>query len=92
MKYIVFKNKYSYLPVLFPDHITHSEVTIVGAVPVSAGFCHFLNGGVIIVDHSRSSESLGLKPNNRDAPLLNRVLGEAGTNDFLISNVDYEDN
>ena len=34
----MFRQNDVYMPVIFPDHVTHSTVVIKHAIPVSAGF------------------------------------------------------
>jgi len=57
MKYVVFKQFDFYWPVVFPDHITHSDVKIPGMTPASAGFVDSRSIRVY-----GKSESLNLEP------------------------------
>lgn len=86
MKYVIFKRKSLLLPVIIPEHCTHSEVKIEGFTPIYAGFCS-VRSGIVEVDLEHGSESLGLKPGIRDAVLLTGLLCEL-TGSFYL---DYDD-
>ena len=73
MKYVIFKRKSLLLPVIIPEHCTHSEVKIEGFTPINAGFCSVCSG-IVEVDLKHGYESLGLKPGIRDAVLLTGLL------------------
>lgn len=82
MKYVIFKHKTVYMPILFPDHVTHSTIKIEGAEPVSAGFINTTTGEVFGL-----SESLKLEPNEEiDAELCLRVLSNYGVYAFMDMN------
>lgn len=75
MKYIIFRDNISGVvqPVFFAEHTTHSDVTIKGATPVSAGFYRIDQGQIICY---LDSVSLNLTPKPGDneyimAALLN---------------------
>lgn len=84
MKYVVFEQERTGLkmPVLFPDHITHSSVKIEGVKAISAGFC-LIGGNEIITILSNKSDSLNLGPAQDDKGLLIATLCNAGTYAFL---------
>lgn len=56
------------MPIMFPGHITHSQITIADAEPVSAGFFHIKDKEIVIQDGT--SESLKLGPNKEQDKLL----------------------
>ena len=71
------------MPVIIPDHVTHSSVNIKEARPDSAGF---FSASVFcsVTILPMGSESLKLEPNfERDAKLLENVLLNSGTNAFI---------
>lgn len=83
MKYIIFENKNKLkMPVIFPDHITHNQVRIEGAEPVSAGYCGFEVDGEVVVSSSPST-SLNLSPKKEDAELLTKAVLSYGTYVFM---------
>lgn len=86
MKYIIFKDEKTGLvqPVIFGEHTTHSQITIEGAKPISAGFFHLSSEGGLSI--TGDSESLGLKPDDKDGVYLSMMLCGAGTSFFI----DYE--
>lgn len=63
MKYVIFKQKQLLMPVIIPEHVTHSQIKIVGAKPISAGFFENESG---IVNTFGKSESLNLKSKPED--------------------------
>lgn len=82
MKYVIFKHKTGCLmPVITPQHVTHSSISIEDAIPVSAGFFthSFVEGAFV---HGES-ESLKLRPLLGDAELLNAVFNNSGMYAFL---------
>lgn len=81
MKYVVFKYANLFMPVIIPEHVTHSQIKIEDAKPISAGFFHFKSG--LLVVSGIGSESLKLKPHARDKSLLESVFAESGTNSFI---------
>lgn len=81
MKYVIFEQKDLLMPVIVPDHITHSQVKIEGATPVSAGFLAIKNGKVTEV--YGKSESMKLSPMTRDKDLLEKALKDMGTMYFF---------
>ena len=77
MKYVIFQRGDVILPVIFPDHVTHSEVKVgAPARPVAAGFCYLNEKGLEI--SPAPSESLGLGPSPRDGELVAAVLMNSG--------------
>lgn len=81
MKYVIFKYRQLLMPVIIPQHVTHSQVKIDDAFPVSAGFFKINRIGLCQV--YGESESLKLKPAEGDEDLLNAVLNDSGTSAFL---------
>jgi len=79
MKYVIFKQK-QLLPVIIPEHVTHSQIKIVGAKPISAGFFENESG---IVNTFGKSESLNLKSKPEDARIIESTLYNAPTSSFL---------
>lgn len=84
MKYVVFEQESTGLkmPVIFPDHVTHSQVKIEGVKPVSAGFC-LVGTDELVTVLPDESESLQLGPVPGDRELLISVLCNAGVYAFL---------
>lgn len=97
MKYVIFKRKLMFIPVIVPEHYTHAEVKIEGYEPVSGGFCNIGTSGFVEVDLNSESKSLGLKPGIRDAVLLTALLYSATASFYLdyeelyLTEVKYED-
>jgi hypothetical protein len=70
------------MPVIFPEHVTHSQVRIVGAKAVSAGFVAVRNGQCIAYG---ASESLNLEADVvRDSSLLKHVILNSTPSFFLV--------
>jgi len=84
MKYVVFEQEGTGLkmPVLFPDHVTHSMVNIEGMKIVSAGFC-LISGDEIVTIPSDISDSLNIGPAKGDKELIVATLCNAGVYAFL---------
>lgn len=84
MKYIIFEqvNTGLKMPVIFPDHITHSSVIIEGAQPVSAGFCQIEVKNIIGI-LPQISESLNIGPHPGDRELLISLLRNEGMYAFI---------
>jgi hypothetical protein len=81
MKYVVFKHKSGiFMPVIIPQHVTHSMVKIEDAEPVSAGFFRMDGKNAIV---SGTSESLKLGPSLDDEQLLRDTLNNSGMYAFL---------
>ena len=80
MKYVVFKTGNTFLPVIFPEHIAHSQVKCEDAVAVSAGFLSMTTG---LVEMGRKSISLQLMPAPIDQALVAKALMDLGTASFL---------
>lgn len=80
MKYIIFKQNDLVMPVVFPDHITHSQIKIENAKPISAGFLNFESGLPIAYGES---ESLNLRSSPMDSMVLTRLILNMGTAYFL---------
>lgn len=71
------------MPVIFPEHVTHSQIKLKGAKPISAGFFK-LRGLTGIPVLYGESVSLKLKPHPNDADLLQMVMSDHDrTSDFL---------
>lgn len=83
MKYVIFKMKAIFIPVIMPEHGTHSCLKIEGAEPVSAGFFHINRMGLVEIDAERGSESLGLYPEPDDISLLMGTLCGAPVSSYL---------
>lgn len=83
MKYVIFENEMKGImePVIFGDHMSHSEVNVEGSRPVSAGYLMIDNDG--IVSTYGNAQSLGLKPVPGDSALLSHVLHGMGAACFL---------
>ena len=75
MKYIIFKDNDILKPIIFPDHINHSEIKLDNAHPVSAGFMS-INSFGLIETHGRS-ESLNLGPMECDEDLLRYAISNS---------------
>jgi len=72
------------MPVIFPEHVTHSTVKIDDCVADSAGFFAIKNG-ITILDEG--SESLKLSPNKeRDEQLIVATLMNMGIYAFVVYN------
>lgn len=85
MKYVIFTHGTLYMPVIFPDHVSHNQVVLRGCKIHSAGFVEVSRFGVIKV-YSRS-ESLGIGPSSVDEKILQDVFLNSGTSAFL----NYDD-
>lgn len=82
MKYVVFRQKNLFIPVIIPECATHCHVRILNAKPVLAGFFTIQNGEVLI--SNLSSESLNLGPGKlRDIKLLTDLLNNSGMYAFV---------
>jgi len=90
MKYIIFKTSGLFHPVMFPEHTTHSTITMpAGAVVDSAGFFTISDSGILV--GSRKSVSLDLHPKmERDRELISAALAGFGTYMFLDHDYEYE--
>ncbi|WP_147382095.1 hypothetical protein [Parabacteroides sp. AF48-14] len=84
MKYVVFEQERTGLkmPVLFPDHVTHSEIKIEGTKVVSAGFCLVGTEEIVTILQERS-DSLNIGPAKGDRELIIAVLCNAGVYAFM---------
>nr|DAV64459.1 MAG TPA: hypothetical protein [Caudoviricetes sp.] len=84
MKYIVFEQDLTGLkmPVVFPDHITHSQIKIEGSRPVSAGFCQVGTEEIVTIEPHKS-DSLNLAPMPGDRELIVAVFCNAGIYAFM---------
>lgn len=84
MKYVIFEdiNTGLKMPIVFPDHITHSILKIDGAKPVSAGFC-LVGTEEIVTIEPRKSDSLNLSPADGDRELIIAVLCNFGIYAFM---------
>lgn len=84
MKYIVFEQESTGLkmPVVFPDHVTHSQISIEGTRPVSAGFC-LVGTEELVTIGTGKSDSLNLAPLAGDRELIVAALCNAGMYAFM---------
>lgn len=89
MKYVIFKRKGMYYPVIMSEQNTHSCVKMEDAEVVSAGFCGFNKRGTLEVDKTRSSESLNIGPGIIDQILLVSTLLNSTASCFI--DYDYFD-
>jgi hypothetical protein len=88
MKYVIFKYNTLFMPIMCPDHVTHSQVKIEDAEPISAGFFEMgMIGPTKVYGHS---ESLDLKPHPRDLDLLQRSFLEMGTAYFIDPEIEKD--
>ena len=81
MKYIIFQENDILKPVIFPDHINHSEIKLDKAIPISAGFLTINEFGMVEV--YGQSESLKLKPKEDDDKILQNVLRNYSTHFYI---------
>lgn len=81
MKYVIFENHSQILPVVFPDHITHSDIKIENAKPVSAGFVDVSYGGFCTVYGKSTSLKLDSRP--VDSSILEDWYRNSGMYAFL---------
>ena len=72
-----------FMPIIFPEHVTHSQIKIEEAEPISAGFVTFSSLGLPKVDMTKGSDSLKLMPHERDEDLLENAMLGMGTNAFM---------
>lgn len=87
MKYVIFQYSTVYMPVIVPAHVTHSQIKLTDAKPVSAGFFKMSPMGNITI--FGKSESLKLEPHARDKKLIELALmGTGNTALFLVDNFD----
>ncbi|MET0465291.1 MAG: hypothetical protein ABW007_19170 [Chitinophagaceae bacterium] len=80
MKYVVFKHDATdqLMPVIFPEHITHADVTIEGALPVSAGFVYVDSRRRVTIPSNIKATSLDLGPKDIDTNLIRDTLNNSG--------------
>ena len=69
------------MPIIFPDHVTHSQVKVTDAIPVSAGFFRVDSFGKVEI--YGTSESLKLGPLKEDDKLIFRVLNNFPISSYL---------
>ena len=81
MKYVIFREKNMLHPVVFADHTTHSQISIEGAVPVSAGFVMQDKAGNIKC--YGKSDSLKLTPGVNAEAIIASWLQNCGIYAFL---------
>lgn len=86
MKYVIFKQKGMYYPVIMSEQNTHACVKMEDAEVVSAGFCSFNKRGILEVDKTHASESLNIGPGLIDQLLLGFTLSDGTASCFL----DYD--
>lgn len=86
MKYVIFKQRGAFIPVIVPDHAVHSMVNIgQEAEAISAGFFKVTSNGQ--VETFGVAESIMLAPHRRDAGLIEAVIRNDGIYSFLITNI-----
>lgn len=85
MKYVIFTHGTLYMPVIFPDHVSHNQVVLKDCKIYSAGFVDISQFGVTKV--YGKSESLGIGPSSEDENILQNVFLNSGTYAFL----NYDD-
>lgn len=85
MKYVIFKKGDMIMPVVFSNHICHSEVNIIEATPVSAGFVNIIN-----YETYGHSESLNLKPHKEDSHYIALSLIGMGSGAFADTFNNYK--
>lgn len=83
MKYVVFKSNKTnmFVPLTFPECVTHADVSLAGFKAVSAGFYYTDEDGTVHVSE-RGSLSLRLWPHKRDARLIEKLLYNHGEFSF----------
>ncbi|QFG53662.1 hypothetical protein [Chryseobacterium sp.] len=85
MKYVIYKRNGLFLPVTFPDHITHSQVKIEweGSLELySAGFFSLNSFGLPVILPG-ISESLNIGPSSSDEDILRRFYLNCETSHFI---------
>ena len=85
MKYVIFTHGSLYMPVIFPDHVSHNQIVLKDCKIHSAGFVDVSRFGVVKV--YTKSESLGIGPSPKDEKILQDVFLNSGTSAFL----NYDD-
>lgn len=88
MKYVIFKSGDLLKPIIFPDHISHCEITCKNSTPISAGFLTINNFGMVKV--YGQSESLNLKPNEDDEKILGNVVRDNPTHFYIVEQLNEE--
>ena len=87
MKYVMFRAKSGWLfPVLFPDHVAHSQVVLEECTPVSGGFVNPRTG-----ECSGKASSYRLASRQADTPLVVATLVDNGSA-FAALNVELVEN
>lgn len=82
MKYIIFKGNGLLHPIVFGEHTSHSQISVAGAEPISAGFVHFNSLGDPYC--TGKSDSLKLESNpERDTDIIRHMMEEFGTMFFI---------
>jgi hypothetical protein len=84
MKYVIYKRKNLFLPLVFPDCVAHSQFKPDDTETklFSAGFCslHLCN---VTIDMTKQSESLGIGPSDKDEDILTAWFLNSGTVSFI---------
>ncbi len=81
MKYVMFKDQTGALwPVLFPEQVTHSDITVTGMQPVSAGFVDSRDGTCF-----GKSDSLKLAANPDDSVWVRFTLANHNSGLLLLN-------
>lgn len=82
MKYVIFKGNGLIHPILFGDHTTHSQISIAGAEPISAGFVRFDSCG--LPHCTGKSDSLKLESRGEvDENIIHRAYIDSGAMLFI---------
>jgi hypothetical protein len=87
MKYIIFGHRLGqsgaqYMPVIFPEHVSHSQLLLEESEPVSAGFVEF-EGTKVVSVYGTAGSMKDLAPHSRDKYLLEQTMKEATLCAFL---------
>ena len=86
MKYVIFKSKGTYNPVVFPDHIAHSQIKMDECEVFSSGFIELGHFGIKRV-YGRS-ESLDIGRSELDFDILQKWYLNMGTSSFLKTEIN----
>ena len=82
MKYVIFEGNGLVHPIIFGDHTAHSQISVAGGTPISAGFVQFDKYGW---PHCNGeSDSLKLKCRGEvDEDIIRRAYNDCGTYMFI---------
>lgn len=77
MKYVIFKGNGLLHPIIFGEHTSHSQISVAGAEPISAGFVQFDSCG--IPHCTGKSDSLNLvSRGEKDEDIIHRAHNLSG--------------